>query len=31
LCGDNTRLKSLVPGWQTPELSETLGWMLAQA
>ncbi|SER60173.1 GDP-D-mannose dehydratase [Pseudomonas sp. NFACC02] len=31
LCGDNTRLKSLVPGWQTPELSETLSWMLADA
>ncbi|WP_346832805.1 GDP-mannose 4,6-dehydratase [Pseudomonas abietaniphila] len=31
LCGDNSRLKSLVPGWQTPELSETLSWMLAEA
>lgn len=31
LCGDNSRLKSLVPGWQTPELSETLSWMLADA
>ncbi len=31
LCGDNSKLKSLVPGWQTPELSETLGWMLADA
>jgi nucleoside-diphosphate-sugar epimerase len=31
LCGDNSRLKSLVPGWHTPELSETLSWMLADA
>lgn len=31
LCGDNRRLKSLVPGWQTPELSETLRWMLGHA
>jgi nucleoside-diphosphate-sugar epimerase len=31
LCGDNSRLKSLVPGWKTPELSETLSWMLNDA
>lgn len=31
LCGDNSRLKSLVPGWTTPELSETLAWMLNNA
>lgn len=31
LCGDNSRLKSLVPGWTTPELSETLAWMLNHA
>jgi nucleoside-diphosphate-sugar epimerase len=31
LCGDNRRLKSLVPGWHTPELRETLGWMLSEA
>lgn len=29
LCGDNARLRALVPGWHTPELDETLGWMLA--
>lgn len=29
LCGDNSRLKSLVSGWQTPPLEETLSWMLA--
>lgn len=29
LCGDNSRLRSLVVGWQTPALSETLSWMLA--
>ncbi|MNR58662.1 hypothetical protein D3C85_1797130 [compost metagenome] len=29
LCGDNSRLKSLVAGWQTPPLEETLSWMLA--
>lgn len=29
LCGDNARLRALVPGWQTPDLDETLGWMLA--
>ena len=28
LCGDNARLKALVPGWTTPALSETLSWML---
>lgn len=30
LCGDNTKLRGLVPGWQTPPLEETLGWMLAE-
>ncbi|MBI6925121.1 GDP-mannose 4,6-dehydratase [Pseudomonas putida] len=29
LCGDNARLRALVPGWDTPDLDETLGWMLA--
>ncbi|MBH3346213.1 GDP-mannose 4,6-dehydratase [Pseudomonas parafulva] len=29
LCGDNARLRALVPGWHTPDLNETLGWMLA--
>ncbi|MFG0682798.1 GDP-mannose 4,6-dehydratase [Pseudomonas sp. xss_4] len=29
LCGDNARLRALVPGWHTPDLDETLGWMLA--
>ncbi|MGV8864513.1 MAG: GDP-mannose 4,6-dehydratase [Pseudomonas sp.] len=29
LCGDNSRLKSLVTGWQTPPLEDTLSWMLA--
>ncbi|WP_367599037.1 GDP-mannose 4,6-dehydratase [Pseudomonas fulva] len=28
LCGDNARLRALVPGWHTPDLDETLGWML---
>ncbi len=28
LCGDNTRLRNLVPDWQTPPLEETLRWML---
>ncbi|AZD30987.1 GDP-mannose 4,6-dehydratase [Pseudomonas chlororaphis] len=28
LCGDNSRLRALVPGWQTPSLGETLRWML---
>lgn len=28
LCGDNSRLRSLLPGWQTPALGETLSWML---
>lgn len=31
LCGDNSRLKSLVPGWETPDLRETLSWMLHHA
>jgi nucleoside-diphosphate-sugar epimerase len=30
LCGDNARLRALVPGWQTPALEETLAWMLAE-
>ncbi|WP_434682237.1 GDP-mannose 4,6-dehydratase (plasmid) [Pseudomonas sp. R1-18] len=29
LSGDNTRLTSLVPGWQNPPLRETLSWMLS--
>ena len=29
LCGNNARLKSLVHGWQTPPLHETLSWMLS--
>lgn len=29
LCGDNSRLKSLVSDWHTPPLRETLEWMLA--
>jgi nucleoside-diphosphate-sugar epimerase len=29
LCGDNTRLRSLVGDWKTPQLKETLSWMLA--
>ncbi|WP_060481594.1 GDP-mannose 4,6-dehydratase [Pseudomonas sp. NBRC 111119] len=29
LCGDNSRLRALVPGWETPALDKTLGWMLA--
>jgi nucleoside-diphosphate-sugar epimerase len=28
LCGDNSRLLALVPGWATPSLGETLNWML---
>ncbi|WP_122666866.1 GDP-mannose 4,6-dehydratase [Pseudomonas viridiflava] len=28
LCGDNSRLRGLVPNWQTPPLKETLRWML---
>jgi nucleoside-diphosphate-sugar epimerase len=28
LCGDNSRLRGLVPGWQTPALKDTLRWML---
>ncbi|MNJ12647.1 GDP-6-deoxy-D-talose 4-dehydrogenase [compost metagenome] len=30
LCGDNTKLRSLVDGWQTPSLDVTLSWMLAE-
>jgi len=30
LCGDNAKLRALVPGWQTPPLQDTLGWMLAE-
>ena len=29
LCGDNARLRSLVDDWRTPQLKETLSWMLA--
>lgn len=29
LCGDNARLRSLVGDWKTPQLKETLNWMLA--
>jgi nucleoside-diphosphate-sugar epimerase len=29
LCGDNAKLRALLPGWETPSLDETLGWMLA--
>lgn len=29
LCGDNTRLRTLVADWQTPPLRETLSWMLS--
>ncbi|MFK3725707.1 GDP-mannose 4,6-dehydratase [Pseudomonas monteilii] len=28
LTGDNSRLLSLLPGWQTPALQDTLAWML---
>ncbi|MBF6033277.1 GDP-mannose 4,6-dehydratase [Pseudomonas sp. P155] len=28
LCGDNSKLRDLVPGWATAPLSETLSWML---
>lgn len=28
LCGDNSRLRGLVPEWKTPPLKETLRWML---
>jgi nucleoside-diphosphate-sugar epimerase len=30
LCGDNSRLRGLVPGWQTPALKDTLRWMLGR-
>lgn len=30
LCGDNSRLRRLVPGWQTPDLNDTLRWMLGR-
>ncbi|MOA65898.1 hypothetical protein D3C78_1924540 [compost metagenome] len=30
LCGDNSKLRSLVEGWQTPSLEVTLRWMLAE-
>ncbi|WP_455921237.1 GDP-mannose 4,6-dehydratase [Pseudomonas putida] len=29
LRGSNTKLLTLVPGWQTPPLTQTLAWMLA--
>ncbi|UXZ95764.1 GDP-mannose 4,6-dehydratase [Pseudomonas phytophila] len=28
LCGNNSRLRGLVPEWKTPPLKETLRWML---
>lgn len=28
LCGDPSRLMAALPGWKTPPLEETLGWML---
>lgn len=28
LCGDSTKLQSIVDGWNTPPLEETLRWML---
>ncbi|MGY1449114.1 GDP-mannose 4,6-dehydratase [Pseudomonas chlororaphis] len=30
LCGDNSKLRSLIGGWHTPSLDETLSWMLAE-
>ena len=30
LCGDNARLRGLVPEWQTPPLKQTLRWMLGR-
>jgi nucleoside-diphosphate-sugar epimerase len=30
LRGDNAKLLTLVPGWQTPPITQTLGWMLAE-
>lgn len=30
LCGDNTQLRRLIPGWHTPDLKETLQWMLTR-
>lgn len=29
LCGDPTRLRSLIGNWESPPLAETLAWMLA--
>lgn len=31
LCGDATRLRSLIGSWETPSLEDTLRWMLAAA
>lgn len=31
LCGDASLLRSLIGDWQTPDLSDTLRWMLEQA
>lgn len=28
LCGDSTKLQSIIDGWNTPPLEETLRWML---
>ncbi|WDH21136.1 GDP-mannose 4,6-dehydratase [Pseudomonas chlororaphis] len=30
LCGDNSKLRSLIGDWHTPSLDETLSWMLAE-
>ncbi|ROL96153.1 GDP-mannose 4,6 dehydratase [Pseudomonas chlororaphis] len=30
LCGDNSKLHSLIGTWHTPSLDETLSWMLAE-
>lgn len=31
LCGDSSKLKGLIGGWDTPPLEDTLKWMLGQA
>lgn len=31
LCGDATRLRSMIGSWETPSLEDTLRWMLAAA
>lgn len=30
LCGDASRLRALLPDWQTPSLESTLSWMLVE-